>query len=78
MSNPQQRPNIMIIMSDQHAGHRLGCAGHRVVSTPAADDLAAAGRRYEAAYCSGPRCVPSRWSFPTGRRIQGERREVPA
>ncbi len=37
-------PNILLIMSDQHSPHFLGCAGEGVVRTPTLDRLVAHGR----------------------------------
>jgi len=61
------RPNILVIMSDQHSPHLLGCYGNEVVRTPNLDRLAAEGMRFSDAYCAAPLCVPSRMSFLTGR-----------
>ncbi len=62
-----KQPNILIIMSDQHNPHIMGCAGDRVVRTPNIDKLAGQGVRFSHAYCGGPLCVPSRMTFLTGR-----------
>jgi len=61
------RPNILLIMSDQHNPHVLGCAGDEVVRTPNLDRLAADGVHFTANYCPAPLCVPSRMAFLTGR-----------
>ena len=63
-----ERPNLLVIMSDQHSPHLLGCAGEAVVRTPHLDRLAARGVRFSAAYCQAPLCVPSRMSFLTGQQ----------
>ena len=62
-----RRPNILVIMSDQHSKHVLGCYGNGIVRTPNLDRLAAAGMRFDNAYCPSPLCVPSRMSFMTSR-----------
>jgi choline-sulfatase len=62
-----QRPNFVVIMSDQHSPHVLGCAGDGVVRTPNLDRLAARGVRFSSAYCAFPLCVPSRTVFMTGQ-----------
>ncbi|MFO7946271.1 MAG: sulfatase-like hydrolase/transferase [Armatimonadota bacterium] len=64
------RPNILLIMSDQHSPHVLGCAGDEIVRTPNLDALADRGVRFENAYCSCPLCVPSRMGFLTSRHCQ--------
>ena len=61
------RPNILLIMSDQHSPHILGAYGNGIVRTPNLDALAANGIRFDNMYCPSPLCVPSRMSFLTGR-----------
>lgn len=61
------KPNILVIMSDQHSPHALGCADYALVRTPNLDRLAAGGMRFNNAYCAAPLCVPSRMSFMTSR-----------
>jgi len=61
------RPNVLFVMDDQHSARCLGCYGNDIVRTPAIDDLAAAGTRFDRAYCNNPICMPSRMSFLTGR-----------
>ncbi|MBN1670050.1 MAG: sulfatase-like hydrolase/transferase [Kiritimatiellae bacterium] len=60
-------PNVLVIMSDQHNPHVMGCAGHPLVRTPALDRLAEHGVRFADVACSGPICVPARAGFMTGR-----------
>ena len=67
------RPNILILLSDQHSRHHLGCYGDPLVRTPHIDRLAATGMRLDAAYCAAPLCVPSRMSFMTSRRPSANR-----
>jgi len=61
------RPNMLVMMTDQHSRHFLGCYGNAVVRTPSMDRLAAGGMRFTDAYCAAPLCVPSRMSFMTTR-----------
>ncbi len=63
------RPNILLIMSDEHAPMFSGPHGHPIVQTPHMDRLAAQGVCFENAYCNSPLCLPSRMSFMTGRYI---------
>lgn len=63
--NEVSRPNFVVIMSDQHNPHVMGCAGNTVVRTPNLDRLAREGVRFTSAYCPSPLCVPSRMSFMT-------------
>ncbi len=64
---PEQKPNILIIMTDQHSRQFLGCYGNDIVRTPNLDRLAGRGMRFTNSYCPSPVCVPSRMSFMTGR-----------
>lgn len=60
------RPNIIMVMTDQHAARIMGCAGDESAITPALDAFAAQATRFENCYCSSPLCVPSRMAFLTG------------
>jgi choline-sulfatase len=62
------RPNILLLMTDQHSKYHLGCYGDGLVRTPHLDKLAASGVRFDNTYCASPVCVPSRMSFMTSRR----------
>jgi arylsulfatase A-like enzyme len=57
------RPNILLLMADQHRADILGCAGDLVVRTPNIDRLASEGIRFEDVHCQGPLCMPARASF---------------
>ena len=61
------KPNILIIMSDEHAPMYSSVYGHPLVQTPNMERLAQAGATFDAAYCNSPLCMPSRMSFMTGR-----------
>lgn len=61
------QPNIVLLLSDQHAPSALGCAGHPFVRTPHLDALAARGVRFADTSCGNPLCVPSRMTFLTAR-----------
>ena len=64
---PDARPNLLVIMSDQHHAGVLGAAGDRLAHTPHLDRLAAGGVRATNCYCPSPLCGPSRMSFMTAR-----------
>ena len=61
-----QRPNIIYIMTDQHAATALSCAGNADVRTPNIDRLASHGVRFDNAYCAFPLSGPSRAAMFTG------------
>jgi choline-sulfatase len=58
---------VVLIMSDQHNPHLMGCAGNGIVRTPNLDKLAGEGIRLSNVYCPYPLCVPSRSGFMTAR-----------
>lgn len=62
------RPNLLVIMSDQHAPDAIGGLGHPVVRTPSLDRLMSRGVTFTNAYCPYPMCTPSRAGFMTGLR----------
>jgi len=62
----QERPNVLLILTDQQRGDMLSCAGNRCLKTPNLDRLAAEGMRFARAYVSNPVCIPSRFSLMTG------------
>jgi arylsulfatase len=64
------RPNILLIMTDEHRADCLGIAGHPVVQTPNLDAVAATGVRFERAYSACPVCVPARRTLLTGQRAR--------
>jgi len=63
------RPNVLILMGDEHPVFMSGCYGHRSVRTPTLDGLAARGVVFDAAYCPSPICAPSRAAMMTGRHV---------
>ena len=69
MAATTERPNLLLIMSDEHAPMFSGPYGHPLVQTPNLDRLAAEGVVFEHAYCNSPLCTPSRMSFMTGRYV---------
>ena len=60
------RPNILLIMTDQHHFEALSCMGHPVVQTPHLDRLASRGTLFQNAYCASAACAPSRASIFSG------------
>ena len=62
----KKRPNILFITTDQQHAGMLSCTGNKDLKTPALDNLAASGIRFEKAYAANPVCVPSRFSLQTG------------
>src|SRR5476651_1638186 len=74
------RPNILVILSDDHSAAHVGCYGNPEIKTPNLDRFAGAGMRFDRAYVACPQCVPSRAAIMTGRSpisIQMTRFSVP-
>ncbi|MDI1248730.1 MAG: sulfatase [Lacunisphaera sp.] len=62
------RPNILLIVSDDHGREALGSYGNPVVRTPNLDALAADGTRFTNAFCTAASCSPSRSVILTGQQ----------
>ncbi len=64
------KPNVLLIISDDQGWTDLGCLGIKPIRTPALDRLAAEGTRATNFYVTWPACTPSRGSLLTGRYPQ--------
>src|SRR5688572_4541986 len=67
---PGKRPNILFIMSDDHANAALGAYGswlQKVVKTPNLDRLAKQGMRFTSCVVTNSICTPSRAAILTGQ-----------
>ncbi|MDI9498853.1 MAG: sulfatase-like hydrolase/transferase [Bacillota bacterium] len=62
----RQRPNILLILSDDQGAWALGAAGNDEIITPELDRLAARGVRFTNFFCASPVCSPARASLMTG------------
>ena len=70
VSAEEKRPNILFIMSDDHAAHAIGAYGSRLAAldpTPTLDRLAKEGMLFENAFCTNSICAPSRACVITGQ-----------
>ncbi len=61
------RPNILIIMSDDHAAHAISAYGSRLNTTPQIDRIAREGMLFANCFCTNGICAPSRAVILTGR-----------
>ncbi len=61
-----QKPNIVLILTDNQSYYELSAHGHTIVQTPRIDALAAEGVDFTQFYAA-PYCSPSRGSLMTGR-----------
>lgn len=64
-----ERPNILMIVSDDHAWFDYGFMGSKAVSTPHLDKLAAESRLFPRGYVTNSLCGPSLASMLTGRHV---------
>ena len=63
----EARPNIIFIMTDDHASHALSCYGSRINETPNLDRIAREGMRFNNCFCTNSICAPSRAVILTGK-----------
>jgi len=61
-----QRPNLLFIMSDDHASHAMSCYGSRINQTPNLDRIADGGMRLDNCFCTNSICTPSRATILSG------------
>jgi arylsulfatase A-like enzyme len=64
---PKQKPNILFIMTDDHAAHAISSYGSRINTTPNIDRIAAKGVRFENCFCTNGICAPSRAVILSGK-----------
>jgi arylsulfatase A-like enzyme len=64
---PASKPNILVIMADQHRFGLTRASGFPLDTMPALDRLGASGVSFDRAYTTAPLCVPARISLLTGR-----------
>ena len=62
----KERPNVVLILSDDLGYHDLGCYGHPKIKTPVIDRLAKEGVRLTSFYSGSTVCTPSRMALLTG------------
>ena len=65
-----ERPNIILIFSDDAGYEDFGFQGSETIRTPHLDALAARGIRFTQGYVTDPTCGPSRAGLLTGRYQQ--------
>ena len=62
-----KRPNILFIMSDDHAYQAIGAYGSKVNKTPNIDRIAREGMRFDRAFVTNSICGPARAVIMTGK-----------
>ncbi|MBI3208061.1 MAG: sulfatase [Candidatus Solibacter usitatus] len=61
------RPNLLLLLSDDHSAPYMGAYGDTVIKTPNLDKFASEGMRFDWMFTAAPQCVPSRTALMTGR-----------
>jgi len=64
---PPPRPNIVFIMTDDHAAHAISAYGSKINVTPNIDRLAHEGMRFDRCFVENSICTPSRAAILTGK-----------
>ena len=62
-----QKPNIILIMTDDQGWGQTGYYNHPLLKTPNLDEMANNGLRFDRFYAGAPVCSPTRASVLTGR-----------
>ena len=65
-SGSGQKPNIVLILSDDVGYGDLGCYGAKLPRTPHIDGLAQCGRRFRDGHADASVCTPSRYAILSG------------
>lgn len=63
----QHKPNILIIISDDHAYQSISAYGSKLMQTPNIDRIAKEGAIFNKAYVTNSICAPSRATLLTGK-----------
>jgi choline-sulfatase len=64
---PERRPNIVLIMADDHGAWASGAYGCTDIHTPNIDTLARTGTKFSRSLVCTPVCSPSRMTYLTGQ-----------
>jgi arylsulfatase A-like enzyme len=62
----ERRPNIVMILTDDHAAHSISAYGSVVNTTPHIDRIATDGVRFDSCFVTNSLCSPSRAAILTG------------
>lgn len=65
-NEPEPRPNILLIVSDDQRPDTIAALGNPIIKTPALDELVRRGTAFTRATCANPICTPSRAEILTG------------
>jgi arylsulfatase A-like enzyme len=67
INTARDRPNIVFIMSDDHAAQAISAYGSKLIKTPNIDRLAKEGMKFENCFVTNSICTPSRAAILTGK-----------
>ena len=73
-----RRPNVVLIITDQHRLDHTGFGGNPVVQTPHLDALAARATSFTEAFAANPICMPNRATILTGRMPPSPQYPIPS
>src|SRR5262245_13564305 len=59
-ADPQARPNVLLVFTDDHAAHAISAYGSKINKTPNIDRLAKEGMLFRNCFCTNSICAPSR------------------
>ncbi|MCF8259444.1 MAG: sulfatase [Melioribacteraceae bacterium] len=62
-----KRPNVLFIMSDDHAEGAISCYGSKLINTPNIDRIAKEGVKFQNSFVTNSICGPSRAVLLTGK-----------
>ena len=66
-SSSNKRPNIIFIMSDDHAEQAISCYGSKLIQTPNIDRIANEGIQFNNSFVTNSICAPCRAVLLTGK-----------
>src|SRR5262249_21534581 len=62
-----ERPNVIVMMTDDQRFDAMSCAGNKILKTPNMDRIAAEGMRFRNMFVTNSLCAPSRATLMTGQ-----------
>src|SRR5262245_4034562 len=62
-----EKPNVVVMMTDDQRHDFMSCAGHPFIKTPNMDRIAREGYRYTNMFVTNALCAPSRATLMTGQ-----------
>jgi len=65
-----EKPNVIVVFTDQLRSQALGCYGNGIVRTPNIDKFASEGYQFDLAISNNPVCVPARSSLLSGQHAR--------